>query len=93
MGKLALAILVFGLAVPFAIHWLDRRIGIKRLLALSVAAGLAYGALKADIPWSGQGLSKNLALMLVSALALAAYAALSLGAAKLVAKAIPSLPR
>ena len=93
MGKLALAILVFGLLVPFAIYRLERRIGFGPLLALFLAAGLAYGALKADRPWAGQGLSTNVSLMLVSALALTAYAAVSLGAAKVVAKAIPALGR
>ena len=93
MGKLALAILLLGLVIPFALYRLERRIGFGRLLALSVAAGLAYGALKADHPWTGQGLPKNVSLMLLSALLLAVYMALSLGAARLAAKAIPALRR
>ena len=93
MGRLALAILVFGLFVPFAVYRLERRIGFAWLLALFVASGLAYGALKADHPWTGQGISKNVLLMLLSALVLAAYMALSLAAARFVAKAIRSLPR
>ena len=93
MGKLALAILVFGLVGPFAIYRLERRIGFEPLLTLFVAAGVAYGALKADHPWSGQGLSKNVLLMLLSALVLAAYLASSLAAAGFVAKAIGVLRR
>lgn len=91
MGRIGLAILVIGLIIPIAAYRLGRRIGFLRVLALSLAAGLAYGALKADNPWTGQGLSKNLLLMLLSALVLGGYAALSLGAVNLLAKAIPWL--
>ena len=79
--------------IPISAYRLERRIGFRPVLGLAVVAGLAYGALKADNPWSGQGLSKNLSLMLLSAFALVAYAALSLGVVNLIAKAIPRLRR
>ena len=91
MSKIGLAILVFGVIVPVLAYRLERRVGFGWLVAGSIAAGLAYGALKADNPWVGEGLSKNLSLMLVSALALALYLTLSLGAVNLVAKAIKAI--
>jgi hypothetical protein len=51
-------------------------------------AGLGYGALKSDEPWTGQGVFENLALMLARALVVVLYVGLSVGAAGLVAKAI-----
>jgi hypothetical protein len=51
-------------------------------------AGLGYGALKSDEPWTGQGVVENLALMLASALVVVLYVGFSVGAAGLVAKAI-----
>ncbi len=35
------------------------------MIAAAVALGLAYGAIKADNPWSGDGLFQNLQLMSV----------------------------
>ena len=78
---------LFGLVIPFGAYTLSRRIGVRLLLLLAVATGLGYGALKAENPWSGQGLVGNLTLMAVSALALIAYAALSVGAVTAIARA------
>ena len=77
-----LAILVFGIAVPYGLFKLSRPLGLWPLLVTAVAVGLAYGAIKADNPWSGDGLTANLRLMTVSALALAAYAGLSVAAVR-----------
>jgi hypothetical protein len=94
MGKLGIltiaAILLFGLIIPLAAYRLSRRLGGRLLLAFAVAVGLGYGALKSDHPWTGQGAADNVALMLASALVVAAYVALSVGAAGVVAKAIAS---
>ena len=80
------AILLFGIAIPFAIHRLSRLVGLWPILAAAFAAGLAYGALKADNAWSGAGLADNLLLMATSALVLVAYVALCFVAAKAVAR-------
>jgi hypothetical protein len=92
MGKIGIlsiaAILLFGLIVPFAAYRLARRLGLRLLIALALAVGLGYGALKSDEPWTGQGLVENLALMLASALVMGLYIGLSVGAAGLVASAI-----
>jgi hypothetical protein len=70
---------------------ISRRIGTPLLLVLVVAIGLGYGALKADNPWSGDGLDANLLLMATSALVLLVYAAPAVGAAAIVAKAAANL--
>jgi hypothetical protein len=80
-----LAVLVFCLAVPFALYRLNRLIGLRLLFALAVAVGLGYGAIKADNSWSGQGLVDNALLMATSVLVVVCYVALSLGAAKAIA--------
>jgi hypothetical protein len=86
IGLVRLLWLAFiGLVIPLGAYRLSSRIG--TLLLLAVAIGLGYGALKADNPWSGDGLVANLGLMAVSALALAAYAGASVGVARLIAKA------
>ena len=83
--KPLLAILVFGIAVPFALHKAALRIGAPLLILLAAALGLGYGALKADNAWNGQGLMDNLRLMAICAMVAAAYVGLSLGAAKALA--------
>ena len=92
MGKIGIvsiaAIVLFGPIIPFAAHRLARRIGLRLLIALALAVGLGYGALKSDEPWSGQGLVENVALMLASAGAVALYIGLSVGAAGLVTGAM-----
>ena len=79
-------VLLLGVAIPFAVHRLSQRVGFWPLLAAAIAAGLAYGALKADNAWSGAGLADNLLLMATSALVLVAYVALCFVAAKAVAR-------
>jgi len=86
-----LAVALFGFVIPFGLYRLSRRIGAPLLLILAVAIGLGYGALKAENPWSGDGVLGNLRLMAVSALALLAYAGLAVAAASLVAKATSSI--
>ncbi len=83
-----LALLAFGVVVPFVLHRLRRRIGLAPVLALGLVLGLGYGALKADDPWSGDGLASNLGLMATSGVAVVAYVAISLGAAALIARAV-----
>ena len=80
------AVVLIVIVIPFAIHRLSRLVGLWPVLAAAVAAGLAYGALKADNAWSGAGLTDNLVLMAASALVLVAYVALSFVAAKAVAR-------
>ena len=87
MTKWPLWLVLFGLVVPFGLFKLNRRIGAPLLLVLAAASGLAYGAAKADNPWSGDGLMGNLRLMAISALVMLAYVALALGVAGLIAKA------
>ena len=81
-----LAILLVGIAIPFALYQVSRRIALPVLIAVAVGLGLAYGAIKADGPWSGDGLFQNLQLMSVSAAALAAYVWLSVVVARQIAK-------
>ncbi len=81
-----LAVAAFGFAVPFGLYKLSRRTGLTVLLVSAVALGLGYGALKADNPWNGDGLFRNLLFMAASALVVAAYVGLSVGAAKAVAR-------
>lgn len=83
-----LAFVVFGLAIPFGAYRLGRRTGLPALLVIALAIGLGYGALKADNPWSGSGLINNVLLMGASGVVLLGYAALSVGAAKLVARMV-----
>jgi hypothetical protein len=80
------AVLLFGIAIPFAIHRLSQLFGLWPVLAAAIAAGIAYGALKADNAWSGAGLADNLLLMATSALILVAYVALIFVAARAVAR-------
>ena len=81
-----LAVLVFGIVIPFGLWRLSRAIGVSLVIVAAVALGLAYGALKADNPWSGDGLAGNLRLMAVSAIALAAYVGVSVAAATAIAR-------
>jgi hypothetical protein len=81
-----LAVLTFGIAVPYGLYRLSRAVGLPLLIGAAIALGLAYGALKADNPWSGDGLAKNLRLVGISASALAAYVGLSVAAARAVAR-------
>ncbi len=85
-----LAVALFVFVIPFGAYRLSRRMGTPLVLILAVAIGLGYGTLKAENPWSGDGLLGNLRLMAVSALVLLAYAGLAVGAASLVAKATSS---
>jgi hypothetical protein len=73
-----LAVLVFGVAIPWAIFRLSRAIGAPLTLVGAAALGLAYGAVKADHPWAGEGLSDNLRIMAVSAAVILGYAGVSL---------------
>jgi hypothetical protein len=81
-----LAILIVGIAIPFGLYRLNRAVGLPVMIAAAIALGLAYGAIKADNPWSGDGLTINLRLMGVSAAALAAYVVASVVAARAIAK-------
>ncbi len=81
-----LAVLTFGIAVPYVLNRLSRSIGRPLLLGAAIVLGLAYGALKADNPWSGDGLASNLRLMALSAAALAGYAGVSIAAARAIAR-------
>ena len=81
-----LAVLTFGVAIPYGLYRLSRAIGLPFLIGAAIAVGLAYGALKADNPWSGDGLASNLRLMALSAFALAAYVGASVAAARAAAK-------
>ena len=87
LGVLRLsAILIFGVAIPFGLYRLSRVVGLPLMIGAAIALGLAYGALKADNPWSGDGLARNLRLVGISAAALAAYVGLSVAAARAVAR-------
>ena len=81
-----LAVLIVFVAAPYGLYKLSRAIGFPTTIAGAVAIGLAYGALKADHAWAGDGLFDNLRLMGVSAAALAAYVAVSVWAARAIAK-------
>jgi hypothetical protein len=89
----SLIIVVFGVVAPFFIFKLGRWIGFKAFLALTVFIGLAYGAVKAEYPWYGNGIVGNAMFMAASVLVLVAYVALSYGAASLVSRAASSLRR
>jgi len=81
-----LAVLILGLLAPYALYWLSRSVGLPLTIMGAVAIGLAYGAIKADNAWDGDGLFANLRLMAVSAAALAAYVGISVGAARAISK-------
>lgn len=81
-----LAVVTFGFAIPYGLYRLSRLIGLPLLFAAAIVLGLAYGALKADNPWSGDGLASNLKLMSLSAFVLAAYVGVSVAATRAVAK-------
>jgi len=88
MGKIGFlpvaAILLFGVAIPFLAYKASRIIGLKPMLALALAIGLGYGAIKAETPWSSH-LAGNVALVIVSVIVLMAYTGLSVVAARMVA--------
>ncbi|MGB7976540.1 MAG: hypothetical protein WCF81_19835 [Roseiarcus sp.] len=84
----ALIVVVFGIVAPFLIFRLGRLIGFAPLLILAFALGLGYGAVKAEYPWTGQGLLGNALFMGASALILVAYVAMSVGVARLIARAV-----
>ena len=77
---------LFGLVIPFGVYRLSRRLGVTLLLILAAALGLGYGALKADNPWSGDGLLGNLTLMAASALVALAYVGLIVAGARAAAR-------
>ena len=89
----ALIVVVFGVVIPFFIFKLGRFIGFAPLLALAVFIGLAYGAVKAEYPWYGNGIAGNAALMAASAFLLVAYVAFSYGGASFVSRAASALRR
>jgi hypothetical protein len=97
MGRIglypALIVVVFGVVIPFFIFKFGRLIGFTPLLALAVFVGLAYGALKAEYPWYGQGSLGNAMFMAASVLGWVAYVALSYSAASLIGSAASSLRR
>ena len=80
------SLMAFFVVVPFGLFRSSRAVPLPLMIAGAVALGLAYGAVKADNPWAGDGLSANLRLMAVSAAALAAYVALSVLVARAIAK-------
>ena len=77
-----LAVLVFGVVIPWATVRLSRTIGAPLTLVGAAALGLAYGAIKADHPWAGEGLADNLQLMGLSVAVIVGYAGVSLAAAR-----------
>jgi hypothetical protein len=77
---------VFGFAIPYTLYRLSRALGLPILVASAFALGLAYGSVKADHAWTGNGLQANVALMALSALALMAYVSASILAARALAK-------
>jgi hypothetical protein len=81
-----LAVLALGIALPYGLYRLSRAVGALAVIVAAVALGLAYGAIKADSPWSGDGLQVNLRLMVVSAAVLGVYVGLSVAAARAIAK-------
>ena len=81
-----LAILALAIAIPFGLYRLSRAVGLPAMIAVAIALGLAYGAIKADNPWAGDGLFRNLQLMGVCAVVLAAYVGLSVAAARAISK-------
>ncbi len=87
-----LALVAFGLVLPFTLYRVRRRIGAPSVLALGLLVGLGYGAIKATDAWSGQGLVSNLTLMATSGLIVLAYVALSLAATSFIAKAVSKRP-
>jgi len=62
----ALIIVVFGIVAPFFIFKLGRFVGFPLLLGLACVIGLAYGALKAEYSWYGQGALGNAMFMAAS---------------------------
>lgn len=87
-----LAVLILGVALPYGLFRLSRAIGAPLTIAGAVAIGLAYGAIKADNPWSGDGLAANLRVMAISAAVLAAYAGASVAAVRAVSRVVRSRP-
>lgn len=75
-----------GLVIPYGLFRLSRLVGSPLLIGFAVALGLAYGAVKADGAWTGDGPTGNVGLMATSALVLAAYVAVSVAAARAIAR-------
>jgi hypothetical protein len=89
----ALIVVVFGVVAPFFIFKLGRLIGFAALLALAFLIGLAYGAVKAEYHWYGNGLLGNLAFMAASVFFLLLYAAIAYSAGALIDKTVSALRR
>jgi hypothetical protein len=83
-----IAVVAFGIVIPYASYRLSCSVGFPIMIALAVAVGLAYGAIKADYSWSGDGLACNLRLMAASACVLAAYVGVSITVARRAAKSL-----
>jgi len=86
--RLVAAVLVFGILVPYGLLRVSRLINLPTMILCAAALGVAYGAIKADHPWSGRGLSDNLWLMGVSAAVLALYVTASVIGARIIARAL-----
>ncbi len=86
-----LGLVLLGVIIPFFAYRLSRLIGTRLVLVLAVAVGLVYGAVKADNPWSGDGLFGNLTLMATSAVVVFAYVGLTVGVAAAIATVISKL--
>ncbi|RBP09699.1 hypothetical protein DFR50_12144 [Roseiarcus fermentans] len=81
-----LAVVTLAGILPYGLYRLSRALGAPLTVAGAVALGLAYGAFKADNPWSGDGLAVNLRIMAVSAAVLGAYAGVSVAVARAIAR-------
>jgi len=84
--KYGLAILLFGIVIPATVSHIARWIGSFGAIVFAFALGLAYGAVKSADTWSGEASAKALTFALACAFIPAAYTALCLGVARLVAR-------
>jgi len=80
--KYGLAILVFAIVIPMTVRHIARWVGFTGAVALAFAVGLAYGVIKSQDTWFGQGSATSLTFVLACAFILAAYAALCLTVAR-----------
>jgi hypothetical protein len=64
MSGLRFALILVAVAALFGVAKISRRVGLRLALLAAFALGLAYGAVKAENAWTGDGLVANAGFMI-----------------------------